>query len=343
MGPSLVDYMSDGLTQEFKPDFADEIWSINMTSNIYFSDVIFWMDDLEDQQAFKPGLFEVMRMRERRGWPYKVISSKAYPNIVNSYDFPIQEIAQIAIPAFGKPYLNNGVAMAIAYAIWKKVKCLKIYGADFTYPDRDYAESGRACVEAWCTLAEKYGMEIIVSPSTSLFDMVASHAVYGYKEPPDVVYEKDGKRYTFSYKEGAGKMGRGVYVAEDTRSELPGSVSGEAGGAPADAGHGAAPAERPAQPAPGPAEGSGEGLRDQDRHGRAEAGHHGGDAASRAVRHLSDSGEAPDVPPEGGGGPGRPARAGPGDLGRPDPGGVPPGNGRKTKAKRRQAEKGAER
>lgn len=337
MGPSLVDYMTDGLTQEFTPAFADEIWTINMTSNIYFSDVIFWMDDLEDQQQFKPGLFELMRQREKKGWPYKVMTSKAYPNIVNSYDYPIQEVAQIAIPAFGKPYLNNGVAMAIAYAIWKKVKRLKVYGADFTYPDRDYAESGRACVEAWCTLAERHGMEIMVSPSTSLFDMVASHAVYGYKEPPPITYERDGKTITFTYKEGLGKAGRGIYVAEDTRNELPGSVSRDQGSPAADAGHGPASVEHIAQPPGGPTQGLGEGLRDPDRHGRADAPDHAGDVASGAVRHLSDSGQAPGLSEAGGGGPGRPEPAGPGDLGGDGAPRVPGVPGGKAKAKRRPA------
>lgn len=341
MGPSLVDYMSDGLTQEFTPDFTDEIWSINMTSNIYFSDIIFWMDDLEDQQEFKPGLFEVMRQREERGWPYKVMTTKAYPDIVNSYDYPIQQVSQFSIQAFGKPYFNNGVAMAIAYAMWKGVKRLKIYGADFTYPNRDYAESGRACLESWITLAGSRGMEVIVSKSTSLFDMVADHGVYGYKEQPEISYSHGGQEFKFKYKERAGISGRGVYVAEDTRNDVSGNVPGAEGEVAATAGSPSAGAVPPAPSALGTVEGSGASLRDRDRHGRAEAGHHAGDAASRAVRDISDSGEAPGPAAKGGDRPGRSGKSRPGHLGGADSGRIPSPAARAPKAKSRKAQKGA--
>ena len=342
MGPSLMDYMTDGLTQEFTNDFCDEVWAINMASNIYMADVIFWMDDLKDQEEFRPGLFEVMRAREKRGHPYKVITSKAYPDIVNSYDYPIEQVAKIAIPVFGRPYLNNGVAQAIAYAMVKGVKYLKIYGADFTYPNRDYAESGRACVEAWATLATVKGMEVGISRATSLFDAVADHAVYGYKDQPVIEYEANGQKQTWSYKPQAGAAGRGVYVPEDTRNELSGRLPGTEGGPTAVPGDAATHAEPPAQPEADTAPGSGEGLRDRDRHGRAEAADHAGDAPGRAVGSVQKSGSTPCTPKESIGGPGPAAYDGPGDLGGNGAGGIPSLPGGKAKAKRRTAQKRAD-
>ena len=162
MGPSCTDYMQYVLTQEFNPYWVDEVWAINMAANAFRFDVCFWMDDLEQQKQFRPMLMEALRQFNK-----PVITSKRYPKIVpKSFDFPIQEVGSLALKEFGMPYLNNGVAMAVAYAIWKKVETLFLYGADFTYPNRDYAESGRACVEMWLGLACARGMKLGLPPGT---------------------------------------------------------------------------------------------------------------------------------------------------------------------------------
>ena len=182
MGPSCTDWLTETLTQEFDPHARDEVWTINMASNCFHHDVVFWLDDLLEQQKFKSNLMLALKLR---GKP--VITSKRYEDIVPlSYDFPIEDVGAIGIPVFGKPYLNNGVAMAVAYALHKGVKQMTIFGADFSYPNRDYAESGRACVESWITLAGTRGMEIRLSPSTSLMDAVKDGGVYGYTDQPAI-------------------------------------------------------------------------------------------------------------------------------------------------------------
>lgn len=201
MGPSVVDLLSETLTQEFNLDFADERWVVNMSTNCFRTDVVFWMDDLAQQYNFKPRLIEALRTF---GEP--VITSKSYPELVpNSYDYPLQEICSMPlgpkkvpiIDILGKPYLNNGVAMAIAYAMHKQVEILKIYGADFSYPNRDYAESGRACVETWIALASYAGVQVQLCPNTSLLDAVKDHGIYGYAEQPAIELP-DGR--VFQYK-----------------------------------------------------------------------------------------------------------------------------------------------
>ena len=215
MGPSIADLFTETLTQEFMPDFADEFWTINMASNMVHSDVIFWMDDLEQQDKFRPGLMSVLR---RRGVP--VITSRSCPELVpNSYDYPIDEAVALALPIFGKPYLNNGVALAIAYALVKGVKVLKIYGADFSYPNRDYAESGRACVEAWVTVAcmRNPPMEVRLCPKTSLFDAVIDKGIYGYAKQP-LITLPDGTEYQFGATDAPLDTG---YKPEDSSGQIP--------------------------------------------------------------------------------------------------------------------------
>lgn len=201
MGPSTIDLFTPTLTQEFSRDkWADEVWTVNMAAHLFWHDLVFWMDDLKKQQDFKPDLISELN---RRGRP--VMTATAYPDVCpTSYDYPIDAVGQISVDIFGKIYLSNSIAQAIGYAIYKGVKVLKLYGCDFTYPDRNFAEAGRACVEAWATAAiTKYDMDIGLCPRTSLFDTVSSSTgVYGFAEQPEVKVGK-GRKYKFIKKEDA--------------------------------------------------------------------------------------------------------------------------------------------
>jgi hypothetical protein len=255
MGPSATDYLGKTLTQEFDPDWVDETWCINMAANPFRCDVVFWMDDLIQQEKFRPNLFKALR---RFGIP--VISSVARPSVVpNSFDYPIDEVAQMSVPVFGKPYLNNGVAMAIAYALLIGVEDMSIYGADFSYPNRDYAESGRACVESWLTLAGIRGMNIQLCPQTSLMDSVKDHGIYGYAEQPEVKLS-DGRKFKYVK---TSQMTNGKYVPEDS-SGVKNAANQTGPGSDAGAGSvtpGPADPDPITRPAPAPIAGPVPGLR----------------------------------------------------------------------------------
>jgi hypothetical protein len=219
MGPSIMDYFGATLTQEMTLAFADEVWALNMASNTIEHDVVFWMDDLRSQKNFRPGLIDLLR---KRGKP--VVTCTRYPDLVpSSYDFPIGELSELSIPVFGKPYFNNGVAMAIAYAIWLGVKCLKIYGADFTYPNRSFAEAGRACVECWITIASVRGMEVQLAPNTSLMDNVSDHGIYGYDEQPEVKIGDQVFKYIAASATG-GATGPGKYRGGEVIYDHTGAI-----------------------------------------------------------------------------------------------------------------------
>lgn len=222
MGPSTIDLFTPTLTQEFSRDkWADEVWAVNMAAHLFWHDVVFWMDDLKQQRDFKPDLISELN---RRGKP--VMTATAYPDVCpTSYDYPINACGKISFDIFGKVYLSNSIAMGIAYAIHKKVKVLKLYGCDFTYPNRGYAEAGRACVEAWATAAiTKYDMDIALCPRTSLFDTVSSHTgVYGFAEQPEIKVGR-GKKYKFIKKEGAEAL---IYKPEDSSGVNKDGISGK--------------------------------------------------------------------------------------------------------------------
>jgi hypothetical protein len=275
MGPSATDYLTKTLTQEYDPNWVDEVWCINMSANPFRCDVVFWMDDLVQQENFRPKLFVALR---KFGMP--VITSVARPSVVpNSFDYPIDEVAKISCPVFGKPYLNNGVAMAIAYALLIGVEDMSIYGADFSYPNRDYAESGRACVESWLTLAGIKGMNIQLAPNTSLMDSVKDHGIYGYAEQPEVDI---GNGRKFKYVKSS-EMRNGKYVPEDSsgvKNEVRNANAGSGGGAPVDQRSAAGP-DQTTRIEAAPVTGPGPGVR---------SGHPGFSDDQRQALAVHDSG-----------------------------------------------------
>ena len=243
MGPSLVDLLNETLTQELTTDWTDEVWAINMAGNVIEHDLLIWCDDLKKQQEFKPGLFDLIR---KRGKP--VLTSVAYPEICESYDYPIDEVAALAMPWFGVPYLNNGVAMAIGYAIHKGVAKIKLYGCDFTYPQRNFAEAGRACVEAWIAIACAKNIEVSIAPHTSLFDKADDQGVYGYAEQP-IIKCPDGR--LFQYKKPSKDAQSAVFAGYNPTDSSGVPVHGYRSGIQVDdaAGRGA---DSASAPGPGP-------------------------------------------------------------------------------------------
>ena len=110
--------------------------------------------------------------------------------------------------------------MAIAYAIWLGVEKMKIYGCDFSYPNRDYAESGRACVESWITLASIRGMSVQLAPRTSLLDTVKDHGIYGYAEQPEIKLP-DGMRFKYVKVNAEATEGKYIgYAPEDSSGKV---------------------------------------------------------------------------------------------------------------------------
>ena len=271
MGPSVTDWLTTTLTQEFNRKHVDEVWVINMAINAFRADLVFWMDDLIQQHKFRPKLIEALR-----DFDVPVITSTARPELVpKSYDYPIQEVCNISVPILGKPYLNNGVAQALAYAMHKNVEEISIYGADFSYPNRDFAESGRGCVESWIVMASFKGMRINLCQHTSLMDTVKDHGIYGYSEQPEIDLPNGQK---FKYVKITETMGK--YIPEDTSGvtnvAVP-SQSGGAGGEPAAAAVAGrnGDADKAAQPAAPAVGGPGGSLRGDDPEGRYETGHLG--------------------------------------------------------------------
>ena len=184
MGPSVNDFMSDFISQDQKFTATgdrlefDEVWCINLAARGMRCDKVFWGDDLKKEyEVHKDAINDINRL----GVP--VMTTTAYPELVpKSQEFPIKEMAQLSLEIFGKIYLNNSVAYAIAYAMVRGVKRILLYGCDFSYPQRQYAEPGQGCVEAWLTAFNLRNGILVLPPNTSIYGMASGDQLYGYSE-----------------------------------------------------------------------------------------------------------------------------------------------------------------
>ena len=239
MGPSMQAYLSALITQDRTEPLADEVWAINLAPMALRCDRIVWMDDLEEQNKLFG--FSIRRLAEL---DVPVITSIGYPDLVpKSESYPINEVAIRSLQLFGRIYLNNSVAYGVALAHTFGVRSIKLYGCDFTYPNWNHAEKGRACVEAWLTAHVLKGGHVDLPDSTSLFDQAHGSALYGYVKQPEVVLP-DGSILRHVETPNGGNH---VFIPPDTSGvtnaesaadgPVPGSVPGaEGSGAGRDAG-----------------------------------------------------------------------------------------------------------
>jgi hypothetical protein len=179
----------------------DEVWAINAVGSVIFHDRTFMMDpvsrflDSDDAGGQTSGMTEVLLNDDK-----PIYTCELDDRCTNLIEFPINEILE----EFNCCYINNTVAYAVAFALWSKVKTIKMFGVDFSYKNNlHFAESGRACVEFWLCKAMHLGVEIEVAKSSALLDtnVIAEEKLYGYHRLDDpLVAMGDGKGFMTSMK-----------------------------------------------------------------------------------------------------------------------------------------------
>jgi len=180
LGGSYADYIAARVaSQEF-----DEVWGINCIGAIIHVDKTFMMDPVSR-------FLDTNNAGTQTGVARQFLKTNKKPILTCALDkrvkhlelFPLKEVAL----ELGYCYFNNTVAYAMAYAIWKKVKQISLYGIDYSYKNVSMAESGRACVEFWCAIAATKGIKLEVAHRSSLLDtnVPDDEKLYGYHRLDD--------------------------------------------------------------------------------------------------------------------------------------------------------------
>ena len=180
LGGSYADYIAARVaSQEF-----DEIWCINCIGGVIHVDKTFMMDPASrfidtENAGSQTGIAREFLTKNKA----PIFSCAKHPDFPAIEQYPLEDV----VKSTGYCYFNNTVAYAIAYAVWKKVEKISLYGIDFTYKNVNMAESGRACCEFWCAIAVSKGIKLEVAHRSGLLDtnVPDNEKLYGYHRLDD--------------------------------------------------------------------------------------------------------------------------------------------------------------
>ena len=188
MGKSQIDFH---LSQVHSVSF-DEVWAINaMIGVLPHIDRAFILDPMsrffnsEDAGSMR----EMMRLVLPTAY-YPIYSCELDERVPAVEEYPLEDI----VKKLGCYYFNNTIAYSISYALCSNVKCISIFGVDFTYKSNmHFAEAGRACVEFWLAKCIDAGINVSIAPTSSLLDtdIDFKNKLYGYHriDNPKVTYQ----------------------------------------------------------------------------------------------------------------------------------------------------------
>lgn len=184
LGASQIDFVI-GLENSRK---WDEVWCINSALAVYRQcDRVFMLDPpsryLDTEDAGNQT--EIMREMLPKH-PGPIYTCELDERVPGAVEYPLVQVVTDARCA----YLNNTVAYALAYAYWKRVGQIDLFGVDFSYSHNlHFAEAGRACCEFWISKCLENKIAIGASPRSSLLDsnVGVTERLYGYHRLDDPI------------------------------------------------------------------------------------------------------------------------------------------------------------
>ena len=179
LGPTATGYINIAQQYGSRSVHFDQVWIVNRFAGVLEADMIFHMDDLRVQEGRAVnGNYSVGNMlKEFKKTKLPIMTSRRYEDYPTSVEYPLEEVIN---EVAGMPYFNGTVAYAVAYAIYKRVKQLSLFGCDYAWADTPHkCEAGRACCEYWIRAAQDRGMVVKVLDLSTLLNG-GKPEFYGY-------------------------------------------------------------------------------------------------------------------------------------------------------------------
>lgn len=181
LGPSMLEFVDNAKRMGGRRAYCDEVWAINALGDVIQCDRVFHMDDVRIQEIRAAALPEgniAAMLSWLKTHPGPIYTSRTHPNYPGLVAFPLEDV----INKLGYIYFNNTAAYALAYALYLGVEEISFFGIDFTYPNMNSAEKGRACVEFWLGVGAARGIRFNFANRTTLFDAIEGDEakLYGY-------------------------------------------------------------------------------------------------------------------------------------------------------------------
>lgn len=188
MGPTADAFARHAAMAGDSAALFDEVWTVNAFGSVFHVDRIFHMDDVRIQQIRADGgnkqIANMLKWLRRVKTP--VFTSRAHPDYPMLEEFPLEDVVNTT---GGMLYFNSTPAYAVAYAMHIGVSHLMLFGIDYAFNDKYFAERGRSCIEFWLgrAMERRIGqppaedcMEVGVPKGAWLFDNNRSDTLYGY-------------------------------------------------------------------------------------------------------------------------------------------------------------------
>jgi len=205
LGPTSNTY--NGMSWQYTSQIpaVDETWTVNKGFRTLHCDLVFIMDDLigearkskqyyDDIDSLKiPVITSVIDSDVMCAFPMCNLTAYPFNDVLNHIGVKVQQNRNAMLGEKGlNPadvvqsgsvvgnYLHNSIPFMLAYALFIGVTDVHLFGCDYTFPGSDIRESDRANTEYWVGLLRAYGVNVIVTPDTTLLNQRMQPHVYGY-------------------------------------------------------------------------------------------------------------------------------------------------------------------
>jgi len=150
LGFSSPAFLRDNMSMQGMKMPFDQIWTLNRGVRGIAHDVLFCMDDFRWIEKKDPNYAQYLRDHDK-----PIITSTPYSDYPTCVEYPLNQVLEAIQDDI---FTANTVAYMVAYALYIGVKELSIYGADFCYPNGNFAEAGGQSVAFLLGRSKEFGM-----------------------------------------------------------------------------------------------------------------------------------------------------------------------------------------
>ena len=138
LGPSCRAVIAEKMSTAGMRNPFDEVWTLNRGLRGFPHDKLFLMDDLRWLEKHDKVYAKWVKKHDK-----PTIVSTAYSDYKRAVSYPLHEVLECIKDDI---FTQNTVSYMIAYAMYIEVERFSLYGADFVYPDGNFAEKGGMAV-----------------------------------------------------------------------------------------------------------------------------------------------------------------------------------------------------
>lgn len=178
LGPSAFTWAGHRLSKNTEAQNYDAVWTVNRGARVFAHDLVFVMDDLEDEDEKDPSYGAFLKQHDR-----PIITSRVYEDWPTAIEYPLGEI--VAHSGKQHCYFHNSLPYMLAYADYIGVNDITLFGCDYTDDQGNVREDDRANAEYWVGVLRARHIRVGIVDSSTLCNQKKHGWFYGYHDQRD--------------------------------------------------------------------------------------------------------------------------------------------------------------